>query len=100
MKALWTVVKVVLGLALVIPVCMIILATALGIFGALVGLAFAALRLAVLGLIVYGVFRVAVALFGGRRQHPAPMESRLLPPVDPHYEAALRELDRELPEAR
>ncbi len=97
MRLLWTLVKIVLALALVVPISIIVLATVLGVFGALLGLAFLALRLAVVGLIVWGVFRLAVRLFGGRKR-PEPIKVRELPPPDPHFEAAMRELDRELGE--
>ena len=97
MRVLWTVAKVVLALALVIPVSIVVLATALGILGALVGLAFLVLKFAVAALVAWGVFRLAVAIFGGRRTpRPPHIETRQLPPVDPYYEAAQRELDREL----
>jgi hypothetical protein len=97
MRLLWTLVKVVIALALVIPVSIIVLATALGVFGALLGLAILALRLAVVGLLCLGAFRLVTWLMNG----PAPRHSEVkqLPPVDPHYEAAMRELDRELGEA-
>lgn len=96
MRLLWTLVKVVLALALVIPVSVILLATILGIFGAVLGLAVLALKLAVVGLLAWGVFRVTVAIFGGRKR-PEPVRVReQLPPPDPHFEAAMRELDREL----
>ena len=100
MKVLWTVVKVALALALVIPVSIIVLGSALSLFGALLGLAFLVLRVAVVGLVAWGVFRLARALFGGRSRHGAPIEARQLPAVDPYYEAAKRELDRELGHAR
>ena len=96
MKVLWAVLKVALALALVIPVSIIVLATALSIFGALLGLAILVLKVAVAGLIVWGVFRLARALFGNRSARPAPSEVRQLPAIDPYYEAAKRELDREL----
>lgn len=99
MRLLWTLMKVALALVLVIPVCIIVLATALGLFGALLGLAIMALRLAVIGLIAYGAFRLLAGLFGGKRSSRSePVMS--LPPVDPYYEAAKRELDRELGEVR
>ena len=100
MRVLWTMVKVVLGLAIAIPVGIIVLATALGLFGAMVGLAFLALRVAVFCLIAWGMFVVARTLLFGKRS-PAPrVEPRQLPPVDPYYEAARRELDRELGHTR
>jgi len=97
MKVLWTLFKVVIALALVIPVSIFLLATALGIFGALLGLAVVAFKVGILALIGYGAFRLLARLLGGSPR-PRPVEQ--LPPVDPHYEAAMRELDRELGEAR
>lgn len=96
MRVLWSVVKIALALALVIPVSIIVLATALSIFGALLGLAIVVLKFAVAGLIAWGLFRLARALFGGRSRGPQPNEVRQLPAIDPYYEAAKRELDREL----
>ena len=99
MRLLWTLLKLVIALALVIPVSIIVLATALGLFGALLGLAVLTLRLAVICLIARGLFRLGTRLFGGSASRSRPNEVRELPPVDPHYEAAMRELDRELGEA-
>lgn len=96
MRFLWSVLKVTLALALVIPVAIIVLATALSVFGALLGLAILVLKVAVAGLIVWGVFRLAAAVFGRRSSPPVSPEVQQLPPVDPYYEAARRELDREL----
>jgi len=92
MRVLWTLVKIVIALALAIPLSIIMLATALGILGALVGIAILALKLAVVALVGWGVFRLIARLLGGARRN----EIKDLPPVDPHYEAAMRELDREL----
>ena len=100
MRPLWTILKVVLVLALAIPVGIVVLATALGIFGALVGLAFLALRVAVICLIAWGAFRLGLWLFRGLTSSPSTPEIKQLPPRDPHYEAAMRELDRELGEVR
>ena len=94
MRIIWTILKVVIGLALLIPISIIALATALGILGALIGVAILSLKIAVLALIGYGAFRLVAHLFGGPAKNPKRVES--LPPVDPHYEAAMRELDREL----
>jgi hypothetical protein len=96
MRLLWTFVKVVLGLALAVPLAIIVLATALGLFGALVGLAFFALRIAIVGLMVYGVFRLVRWLFRHPTPAPQPRLVQDAPRPDPHYEAAMRELDREL----
>ena len=95
MRVIWTLFKVVIALALIVPISIIALATALGILGALIGVAILSLKVAVLALIGYGAFRLVAHLFGGSARSSAkPIES--LPPVDPHYEAAMRELDREL----
>ena len=98
MKLLWTLVKIVIALALAIPISIIVLATALGVLGALVGIAFLALKLAVFGLVGWGVFRLFAHLLGGPARVERPDGAKKLAPVDPHYEAAMRELDRELGE--
>ena len=100
MRVLWTIVKVVLALALAIPVAIIVLSTAMGLLGALVGLAMMTLRLAIVGLVVYGLFRIGAALFGGRREPSAVMPIRELSRPDPYYEAAKRELDEHMGEVR
>ena len=98
MKALWTVLKVVIGLLIAIPLSIIVLATALGILGALVGFAMLALKLVVFGLVGWAAFRLITRLLrgpsGDRRKRV--IAQLPLSPVDPHYEAAMRELDREL----
>jgi hypothetical protein len=101
MRLLWTFVKVVIALCLVVPIAIIALSVSLGILGALVGIAVMALRLAFFGLIAYGAFRLAAALFGWRRAPSMPTGSpiiRDLPRPDPYLEAAKRELDQELGE--
>jgi ABC-type transport system involved in cytochrome c biogenesis permease subunit len=98
MKVLWTLVKVVIALALAIPISIIVLATALGVLGALVGIAFLALKLAVFGLVGWGVLRLITRLLGGPARDERRDEAKQLAPVDRHYEAAMRELDRELGE--
>ena len=96
MRILWNLVKFAIVLALVIPVAIIVLATALGLFGVLLGLAIVALKLAILGLIVWGAYRVGKALFGRSGERSRTDESRHLVPVhDRYYEAARLELDRE-----
>jgi hypothetical protein len=96
MRVLWTLLKIVIGLALVIPISIIALATALGILGALVGLAILALKLAVFALVGWGAFRLITRLVGGATNGKRRNTVTELPPADPHYDAALRELDREL----
>ncbi|HVZ50156.1 MAG TPA: hypothetical protein VG916_15340 [Gemmatimonadaceae bacterium] len=96
MRLLWTLTKVVLALAIGIPLAIIALSMALGVLGALVGLAFFALRIAIIGLLVYAGVRLAMRLFGGG-DTPAPRKPpELSPPVDPYLEMAKRELDRDL----
>jgi hypothetical protein len=95
MRIFWTLFKVFLGLAIAIPVGLVILALTAGLVGTLFSLAFIALRLAIVGLVAYGLFRLGKHLFA-----PAPKPSvarpRELPPSDPYYDAAMRELDTEL----
>lgn len=93
MRTLWTFAKIVIGLALLIPLGIVVAATAFGILGVMLGLAVLALKLAVFGLVGYALFRVVRHLFGPATQRPV---VRDLPPVDKHYEAAMRELDMHL----
>jgi hypothetical protein len=95
-RVLWTLVKVVVALALVIPLGIVALAMALGIFGALLGLAIVVLRIAIAGLIAYGAFRLIAALVRGTPAPAAPRQIADMPRVDPYYEAAVRELDRDI----
>ena len=100
MRLLWGLVKFVLVLCLIVPLSIIALATALGILGALVGLAMVVLRLAIVGLIGYGIVRLLVTLFGHPTRREVPRQiapAAPTPPRDPYYESALRDLDREIP---
>ena len=103
MRVLWTLLKVVVGLVIAIPLSILVLATALGILGAMVGVAILALKLVVFGLVGWAAFRLVSRLLRGpssdrRRSTIAELPT---PAVDPHYEAPMRELDRELgPAAR
>jgi hypothetical protein len=95
MRILWTLIKVVVGLAIAIPVGILVLALTVGVLGTLMGLAVLALKLSVLGFIGYGIYRVGRALFGpSRKMSSAPVKE--LPQIDPYYQAAMRELDSEL----
>jgi hypothetical protein len=96
MKVLWTLFKVALALVLVIPLGIILLGTMLGIFGALLGLAIMALRVAVVGLVIYGAIKLISRLMRDPAPPPAPRELTSLPRADPYYESALRELDRDV----
>ena len=98
MGMLWKLVKIVIALALAVPLSITVLATALGVLGALMGLAILTLKLAVVGVVAWGMFRLAAFLLRGTRSPGKRAEIRQLPPVDPYYEVAMRELDRELGE--
>ena len=94
MRVLWMLIKIILGLAIAIPLGVVALALTVGLVGTLVGIAFVALKLACLGLVGYGLYRVARLVFAPSKTPPLP--ARELPPVDRYYEAAMRELDSEL----
>ena len=98
MKVLWTFLKVVIALLVVVPVSIIALATALGILGALLGVAVLALKFVVFGFVCWMAFRLIARLTCGRSRARRTSQTTQLPPapVDPHYEAAMRELDQEL----
>ena len=96
MRFVWTLVKVAIGLAIAIPVTILALGAAIGVLGALVGLAAFALKLAVVALLAVGCVKLLSRLVRGPSPASARPMVRELPPVDPHYEAAMRELDREL----
>ena len=98
MKVLWTFLKVVIALLVVVPVSIIALATALGILGALLGVAVLALKFVVFGFVCWMAFRLIARLTCGppRARRKSQVGELPLAPVDPHYEAAMRELDREL----
>ena len=93
MKVFWTLAKIALGLVLVIPVGLLML----GVIGTAVGLAVMLLRFAILGLLAYGAVRLLVRLMRGPS---APrVETRPTPALgsaDPYYQAAMRELDRDI----
>ena len=95
MRILLTLFKVILGLAIAIPVGILALALTAGVVGALVGIAVLALKLACFGFVGYGLYRVARAVFAPARK-VAPRPVFELPASDPYYEAAVRELDAEL----
>jgi hypothetical protein len=97
---LWTLGKVLLALVLIVPVAMIALVTMLGLLGAVLGLTILAIKVVIVGLIGWGAFRLFRALFGSSSPSPRVDALPQLPPGDPHYEAAMRELDRELGEVR
>ncbi|MEP6494983.1 MAG: hypothetical protein ABJF01_20015 [bacterium] len=94
MRIVWTLLKVIVGLAIAIPVGVVVLGLTVGLVGTALALAMVALKLACLALAGYGVFAVVRRLFGSPK--PAPQPTRELPPSDRYYEAAMRELDSEL----
>lgn len=96
MKMLWTLVKVALTLVLLVPVSLLIL----GVFGAVLGLAMMLLRFALIGLLALGAFKLAARLLRGPAPRVQPKETPRLAHVDPYYQAAMRELDLDLPESR
>jgi hypothetical protein len=97
MRILWTLLKVIVALAIAIPVGILALALTVGIVGTLVGLAVMTLKLLCLGLVGYGVYRLARVMFGSpTRIPPAPVRPIAAP--DPYYESAMRELNAELRE--
>lgn len=96
MRILWTLFKVILGLAIAIPVGILALAVTAGVVGTLVGLAILTLKLACLGLIGYGLFRVARFVFAPGTKTPSVAPVRQISAADPYYEAAMRDLDSEL----
>ena len=96
MKLLWTLLKVVLVLALAIPVSMFLLGTAFTVLGTLFGLVMAVLRLAIIGAVIYGGYRLFKFFVGGSQPKPQPVVVRELPRPDPYYESAMRDLNREL----
>ena len=94
MRILWTLLKVIIGLAIAIPLGVVALGVTIGIVGVVLGLAVLALKLACIGFVSYGLYRVV-------RHFLAPTPSPIrtvgsLPMPDPYYEAAMRELDREM----
>jgi hypothetical protein len=98
MRVLWTLLKVMVVLAIVLPLSIIVLGTGLVALAALLGLAIFVLKLAVAGVLLWGGFRLLARLVRGPKPPSQPREIPAPPPVDRHYEAALRELDRELGE--
>jgi threonine/homoserine/homoserine lactone efflux protein len=94
MRILWTLIKVAVGLAIAIPLGVVLLGLTLGVVGTVIALAFMALKLACVALLAYGVYRVGKFFFGSGKPAPAPL--RELPARDPYYDAAMRELDAEM----
>lgn len=96
MGMLWKLFKIVIALAIAVPLSIIALAMALGVLGALMGIAILTLKLAVAGLVGWGLFKLAASLMRGPTSRAKRNEITRLPPADPYYEAAMRDLDRHL----
>jgi hypothetical protein len=96
MRVLWTLVKVIVGLAIAIPLGLLAVGLTVGLFGAVFGLAIVALKLACVALLAYGAFSLARRVVFGSRVRTSAPPPRELPPADRYYEAAMRELDAEL----
>lgn len=96
-RLLWTLFKIVIGLAIAIPLGLFAMALVFGLIGTVVGLVAIAVRLAVFGLVGYGVYRVARFAFAPSARSRKHVETpAALPAADPYYAAAMRELDSEL----
>ena len=93
MKVIWTLLKIVIACAILIPVSLIVL-------GTVVGLAALAFRLALVALVGYGAFKLVGRLLRGPKQVHTPTQIPRLESVDPYYTAAMRELDQEIPVRR
>jgi len=97
MRVLWTLFKVIVGLAIAIPLGIVALGLAFGVLGTLIALAVLALKVACVAFVGYGFFRVARYIFGSPVRKAPPMVHELpQPQPDAYYEAAMRELDSEL----
>ena len=97
MRVLWTLFKVIIGLAIAIPVAFLALALTAGLIGTVIALALIALKLAIVGAIGYGLYRLARAMFASSPNvRPAAIPELSTPAPDRYYEAAVRELDAEL----
>ena len=101
MRFVWTVLKVLVGLAIAIPLCIIGFAITGAALGLLIGLATMVAKLAALVLGAYVAFKVLARLIRGPKARPQRLPSQLgAPAPDPHYEAAMRELNMELGHTR
>ena len=96
MRVLWTLAKMIIGLVVAIPLGIVVLVLALGVLGSLLGLAVLTIKLACVAFIGYGLFRVARLFFTPTSRRAAQPVRELTRP-DPYYEAAMRELDAEMP---
>ncbi len=89
MRVLWTLLKVIIGLAIAIPVAFLALALTAGLVGTLIAFAVIALKLAIVGAIGYGLFRLARAVLAPSRSVAARTHSRVVR-ADPRPGSVLR----------
>ena len=94
MRILWTLFKVIIGLAVAIPLTFVALGVTVGIVGLLLGLAILAFKLACIGFVGYGLYRLMRHFIAPAA--PSRRTLSALPAPDPYYVAAMRELDREM----
>ena len=94
MRILWTLIKVIIGLAIAIPLGIVALGVTIGVVGVVLSLAILALKLACVGFVGYGLYRLVRHFVA-----PSPAAMRTvasLPMPDPYYDAAMRELEMEM----
>jgi len=94
MRILWALFKLMLGLAIAIPVGLLILAMTGVIVGTVVALAVLAFKLAIVGVIAFGLFKLGSSLLSPNAPPARPI--REIPAPDPYYDSAMRELNQEL----
>ena len=94
-RSLWILVKIIIGLAVAIPVGVFVLGMTFGLVGMAVAVVSAAVRLACIGLVGYGLYRLARFFFVPAAKPPKAAAPELAS-ADPYYAAAMRELDSEL----
>jgi hypothetical protein len=93
MRILWTLLKIIIALVIAIPLGILALGAGVAILGTLLGLALLALKVACVGFIGYGLFRVARYFLFGPAPTPNAERVRELPSPDHYYQAAMREVD-------
>ena len=99
MRVFWALFKVMVGLAIAIPVGLFMLAMTGVIVGTAVALMVLAFKLAVVGFIAFGLFKLGSSLLSPSAPAARPARPvREIPAADPYYESAMRELNRELAE--
>jgi hypothetical protein len=95
MRLLWTLVKVAVALAILVPLGFFAIGLTMAAVGIVFRLVFVAVRLAVFGALGYVGYRIFRSLRGSPSR-PRVQQIQSLPSVDPYYQAAMRELDAEM----